>query len=251
MLVNNYGAAGNGLGFGVGVATRNYIACNVLIPSGGKGLVMRGDSQLVDNNNYVTTNSGDRDYITYLDGPTVNQKHMKTLTAEESSGVLLLSSHQEIVNYNDAVDISDFQPYSFNGFTGEVTNIVITNGGTGYTAGSTTVTVSGDGDDTGLNTDVFVNNGVVESVRIYNGGSSYTAATVAFTGSGTGAVGTVKIGKNKATLGEKHTVRFNQAVTVTGGFQAPAGTLPLSVPAQGAITFEERFNNFTFVSKNF
>lgn len=76
---------------------------------------------------------------------------------------------------------SAFTPFA----SGFVTNIVVTNGGSGYTQ-IPTVTISGTG--TGAQGIANVTNGRVTSINLINSGSGYTQTpTVTLTGSGTGA----------------------------------------------------------------
>jgi hypothetical protein len=69
--------------------------------------------------------------------------------------------------------------------------VLVTNGGSGYTA--PTVTISGDG--TGATATATVNAGVIEKIEINDRGSDYTNATITITDStGTGATATAVIG---------------------------------------------------------
>jgi hypothetical protein len=67
--------------------------------------------------------------------------------------------------------------------------------GSGYTDGSTTAVISGDG--TGATATVTVTAGAVTDINITNAGTGYTSATVQINGTGTGAAATVFTLKNE------------------------------------------------------
>lgn len=84
-------------------------------------------------------------------------------------------------NANDALQIAVQNA----AVSGEILNIVVTNGGTGYTS-APTVVIEGDG--TGAEATATVSGGQVKRIQMSSYGSGYRAATVSFTGGGgTGA----------------------------------------------------------------
>ncbi len=76
--------------------------------------------------------------------------------------------------------------------SGLVTNLALTNGGSGYTD-PVSVVFSGGGGTGAAGTATVAPLGFVESATVINGGSNYTTATVDVTGDGTGATATAAI----------------------------------------------------------
>ena len=70
---------------------------------------------------------------------------------------------------------------------GAIEVVLVTNGGSGYFSGNTTVTITGDG--TGATATANVSGGAVDGVTITNVGSGYTRATVSISGAGASATG--------------------------------------------------------------
>ncbi len=70
---------------------------------------------------------------------------------------------------------------------GTFDHVIVTNGGSGYT--NATVTITGDG--TGATATANISGGAITSIDITNGGSGYTNATVTITGDGAGATARV------------------------------------------------------------
>lgn len=98
--------------------------------------------------------------------------------------------------YRDQNSLPDFTrvpPNEYNPFSnGRVLYINVTNGGSGYSANGTTVSVAG---GTGFVGQVIVSpSGAVEAVIVLSGGSGYPAgATVTISGAGTGATATAVV----------------------------------------------------------
>lgn len=85
---------------------------------------------------------------------------------------------------------SDFIPVTrsvLNGFysNGAITNVTIDNPGSGYSAGNTTLSISGDGTDAEV--ELTINgSGQIESATIVDAGNGYTFLTATVVGAGTG-----------------------------------------------------------------
>ena len=119
---------------------------------------------------------------------------------------------------------------------GQVSFIAVTNGGSGYTAA--TVTISGDG--TGATAEVFVSNGEVIGIAVLTTGENYTNATASIVGDGAGATVIAYIG-----LPLPSNRRLSIDCTTSAVF-AMNGSLPIqqnwtgynfTVPAGANVTF--------------
>ena len=113
----------------------------------------------------------------------------------QSSGVTGIEALQTWITDNPGIFYAYLVPASWDNQDEVVGSVIITAGGSGYTA-APTVTFSGGGGGTGAAGTAVIQNGAVVSVTITNPGSGYTAApTVAFSapGSGTTATGTVNL----------------------------------------------------------
>ncbi|MGF7173522.1 phage tail sheath C-terminal domain-containing protein [Azospirillum doebereinerae] len=75
---------------------------------------------------------------------------------------------------------------------GGVTGIAVAAGGSGYTAGTTTVAITGNG--TGAEATVTVLDGAVTGITVTKPGRGYTNASATVTGAGSGATATVNLG---------------------------------------------------------
>ena len=108
---------------------------------------------------------------------------------------------------------------------GSVGSIAVTDGGTGYT--TATVSISGDG--TGATATANLSGGAITSINVTTPGSGYTTATVTITGDGTGATATASL-----------------VLTGSPNEQSgPAGTT-VYIEAQGQGTFTE--TSFTYTA---
>lgn len=76
---------------------------------------------------------------------------------------------------------------------GSIDVILVTNAGSGYFSGNTTVTITGDGTGATANVTTSGEPGTITGITITNPGSGYTTATVAISGDGASATGRVII----------------------------------------------------------
>lgn len=73
---------------------------------------------------------------------------------------------------------------------GAIEIIKVTNGGSGYFSGNTTVTITGDGTGATANVTTDAEPGEITKITITNAGSGYTSATVSISGDGSSATAT-------------------------------------------------------------
>jgi len=72
---------------------------------------------------------------------------------------------------------------------GGIHAVIVTNAGSGYFSGNTTVTITGDGTGATANVSTSANPGTITKINITNPGSGYTTATIGIAGDGTSAEG--------------------------------------------------------------
>ena len=72
---------------------------------------------------------------------------------------------------------------------GTIETIFVTNGGSGYFSGNTTVSIVGDGTGATANVTTSGNPGTITAITVTTPGSGYTTATVTISGDGTNATG--------------------------------------------------------------
>jgi hypothetical protein len=70
---------------------------------------------------------------------------------------------------------------------GGIHTVIVTNAGSGYFSGNTTVTITGDGTGATANVTTSAEPGTITRINITNPGSGYTTATVAISGDGSSA----------------------------------------------------------------
>jgi hypothetical protein len=93
-------------------------------------------------------------------------------------------------NTDEAISIFKQVGDTFTVPAGRALTVTITNGGTGYSNGTSVATTGGDG--SGLTVNTTTAGGVIQSVTIANGGSGYSATnTVTVTGGATNAILTI------------------------------------------------------------
>lgn len=104
------------------------------------------------------------------------------------------------VDSNTIPDYTVTPPLYENPFaTASITAINVTNGGSGYSATTASVSVSSS-TGTGFAGNVVVSGGVIQWVVVQNGGEGYSSSdTVSFGGGGTSATGTVSVGPSTGT----------------------------------------------------
>jgi hypothetical protein len=72
---------------------------------------------------------------------------------------------------------------------GAIENILVTNAGSGYFSGNTTVTITGDGTGATATVTTSAEPGTITGITVTNVGSGYTTATVSISGDGASATG--------------------------------------------------------------
>ena len=123
---------------------------------------------------------------------------------------------------------------------GQLGYVAVSNGGTGYT--NATVTISGDG--SGATAIAYVSNGSVIGVALTNAGSGYSTVTAHISGSGNGATVIAQIGlpvleQRSLTVRCGVPVVFSRAATSTPVQQNWTG-YDFTVPANSAVAFSGR-----------
>ena len=119
-------------------------------------------------------------------------KYLYTLGAVQSNN-FLSANYVPVRTYDSDTAVETYEVAAFAVQTaataGQVVNVDVTAGGSGYT--SATVSFSGDG--VGAAGTVTVSGGAVTKIEMTNYGSGYTRATAIIAGTGTGATATVNV----------------------------------------------------------
>jgi len=116
-------------------------------------------------------------------------KYMYTLTGTQTSKYLT-GSYMPVETLTGGDDGSGQWDVQDQAIAGAIHNIKVTNGGSGYTSGTVSVTVTGDGSNCTATANVVA--GVVDSITVTNIGSGYNQAKVTITDSGSGANATAR-----------------------------------------------------------
>lgn len=114
-------------------------------------------------------------------------KYMYTVTADER--LRFVTSNYIPVKTLSTSDGSLQWGVQNNAISGAIHNIIVTNGGSGYTANDISISISGDGQDANAYAVRNVTTNTISSIVIDNKGVNYTYANVTFTsGNGSSAV---------------------------------------------------------------
>ena len=180
-----------------------------------------------------------------------NGKQSNSFTPTVTSNVAVFPDIARNLVLNTTDSLNSIEPYSYNYFKDKVAYIEVSNGGSGYTVGSTTMTIVGDG--AGATLLPIINNGAIVGARVESFGSGYTTATVSIVGDGTGAVATASVGIDLF-YGKEIGLSHNQPQTLVRAgdiiLNNPANT-DLSAVAAGYTTLVERFGQWLLISKNY
>ena len=148
-------------------------------------------------------------------------------------------------NYTVTAEVSDFttgggasidlgsNPDGITGAdAGEVTSIVVTNGGSGYTQGTVGVTISGGTPTTAATATATVDAGVVTGINVTNPGAGYQTgdvltATITDSGTGTGATAEVSF----IPAGDNLSVGTVDTITVDNGGTGYTDTTVVTIDA--------------------
>jgi hypothetical protein len=159
-------------------------------------------------------------YNVYRTGvsPTAN-----TITAADQVGFIGRAFGTQFTDPNIVPDFTKTPPRYYNPFAaGAVRYINVTAGGSGYTHGSATVSVSGGG-GSGFSGFPIVNpSGAIIGVIVKNGGSGYSSPTVSFGGGGSGATATASLSPATGVNPRSSTI-FQQRRVFGGTDEQPLG----------------------------
>ena len=150
--------------------------------------------------------------------PTAN-----TITAAEQVGYLGQAFGTQFTDTNITPDFTQAPPRYYNPFAaGAVEYINVTAGGSGYTHGTATVSVSGGGGSGFVGFPVVDSSGAIIGVIVKNSGSGYSSPVVSFGGGGTGATGTATLTPATGTNPRTSTI-FQQRRVFGGTDDLPLG----------------------------
>lgn len=254
VVINAVGGTGSGEFF-PSIATNIYLKCQVSVGANEVGLAVRDNPVKVTDANiydgptsavFTRVQSKTQNYV--LD---YNGKQSNSFTPTVTSNVAVFPDIAKNLVLNTTDNLNSIEPYSYNYFKDKVAYIEVSNGGSGYTVGSTTMTIVGDG--AGATLLPIINNGVIVGARVESFGSGYTAATVSIVGDGTSAAATASVGIGLF-YGKEIGLSHNQPQTLVRAgdiiLNNPANA-DLSAVAAGYTTLVERFGQWLLKSKNY
>ena len=113
----------------------------------------------------------------------------------DGSGNVVIPDVLDHAATQSATAVASLKYYSQSlvGATG-IAYITVTDGGTGYVSGSTTVTIGGDGSGATAIPFIYKPTGEIIAIRVVTFGTGYSSAPVSIVGAGSGATATAQIG---------------------------------------------------------
>lgn len=184
----------------------------------------RGAKSVIVKNNLVRGASAGRAYILNSEGiiqlgnvdtfAFANGSFYPTIA---SASTTVIPDTGELITLSGGVAVNRIETNSSNTYSGKISDVQMTNMGSGYTS-APTVTFTGGGGTGAAGTAELSNAGTIIGVNFTNTGAGYTSApTVSFTGGGgTGATGVATVGINNFD-GRVISIMFTTATTINNG----------------------------------
>jgi hypothetical protein len=254
IVINAVGGTGDGRYFPSRASTL-YLKCFVRVSASEIGMAVKDNpANVIDENIYEGPSAATftrvqakaPNYVSRYNG-----RHSSSFTPSVSDNVVVFPDIANNLILNTTDSLNSIEPYSYNYFKDKVSYIEVTNGGSGYTVGNTTMTITGDG--SGATLLPIINNGVIVGARVQTFGSGYTTASVTITGDGTGASATATVG-TPLFAGKEIGLSHNQAQTLVRAgaivLNNPTNS-DLNAPAAGYTTLVERFGQWLLKSKTY
>ncbi|AZS06567.1 tailspike protein [Alteromonas phage ZP6] len=254
IVINAVGGTGDGRYFPTRAGTL-HLKCFVRVAASEIGMAVKDNpTNVIDENVYEGPTSATftrvqakaPNYVCRYNG-----RHSNSFTPTVSGNIAVFPDIANNLVLNTTDSLNSIEPYSYNYFKGKISYIEVSNGGSGYTVGGTTMTITGDG--TGATLIPIINNGTIIGARVSDFGSGYTTASVTITGDGTGAAATATIG-TPLFSGKEIGLSHNQAQTLVRAgaivLNNPTNS-DLNAPAAGYTTLIERFGQWLLKAKTY
>jgi hypothetical protein len=254
IVINAVGGTGDGRYFPSRAGTL-HLKCFVRVGASEIGMAVKDNpTNVIDENIYEGPTSATFTRV-QAKSPNYtsryNGRHSNSFVPTVTNNVAVFPDIANNLVLNTTDSLNSIEPYSYNYFKDKVAYIEVSNGGSGYTVGNTTMTITGDG--TGAVLLPIINNGVIIGARVDAFGSGYTTASVTITGDGTGAAAAASVGIPLFS-GKEVGLSHNQAQTLVRAgaivLNSPTAS-DINAPAAGYTTLVERFGQWLLKSKNY